>query len=172
VIVAETPRLRLRRLRLDDEEAVFAIASDPEQMRYYPRPKTRDEVRAWLDWNLSLYERHGFGTWAVETAPDWRFAGYCGIRPVTVDGAGEFELAWHIAKTHWNRGLGTEAAQLAAERAFKRFGLTRLVALIHPDNIPSRRVANKLGMTEERELVHDGEPTVLASIVSPGRCTG
>ena len=161
MIVAETPRLRLRRLRHADFEDVFAIASDPEQMRYYPRPKTRDEVRAWLDWNLSLYERHGFGTWAVETAPDRRFAGYCGIRPVTVDGSDEFELAWQIRKTYWNRGLGTEAAGLAADLAFTRFDLTRLVALIHPDNAPSRRVAEKLGMREERALIHDGDPTVI-----------
>jgi RimJ/RimL family protein N-acetyltransferase len=163
-MVAESPRLRLRRLRNSDEEAVSAITSDPEQMRYYPRPKTRDEVRAWLDWNLGLYEQHGFGTWAVEAAPAWPFAGYCGIRPVAIDGVEEHELAWHIGKMQWNRGLGTEAAQLAADLAFNRFGLTRLVALIHPDNAPSRRVAEKLGMDEERSLIHDGEPTVVYSM--------
>lgn len=151
--------MRLRRLLLDDLEDVFAISSDPEQMRYYPRPKTRDEVSAWLDWNLSLYSRYGFGTWAVESGGE--FAGYCGIRPVAVAGADEFELAWHIAKKHWNRGLGTEAATLARDLAFTEYGLTRLVALIHPDNAPSRKVADKLGMTEERQLTHDDAPTVV-----------
>ena len=162
MIVAETPRLRLRRLRTADLEDVVAIVSDPEQMRYYPRPKTRDEVRAWLDWNLSLYEQHGFGTWAVETGG--AFAGYCGIRPVTVGGADEVELAWHMSKAHWNRGLGTEAATLASDLAFTQYGLTRLVALIHPDNAPSRRVAEKLGMTAERELIQDEAPAVLYAV--------
>jgi RimJ/RimL family protein N-acetyltransferase len=161
VIVASTSRLLLRKLRPGDFDSVLAITSDPEQMRYYPRTKTRDEVRAWLDWNLALYDQHGFGTWAVEVAPHWAFAGYCGIRPVTVDGVDEFELAWHISKTHWNRGLGTEAATLARDLAFNRFGLTRLIALIHPDNAPSRRVAEKLGMAPERELIHDAAPTVV-----------
>ena len=161
MIVAETPRVRMRRLRPSDLDAVAALVADPEQMRYYPRPKSRDEVRAWLDWNLSLYEQHGFGTWAVEAAPDWAFAGYCGIRPVTVDGVEEHELAWHVRKTHWNRGIGTEAAGAAKRLAFESFGLPRLVALIHPDNGPSRRVAEKLSMTPERELIHDGAATVV-----------
>jgi len=67
-------------------------------------------------------------------------------------------------KAHWNRGLATEAAHLATQLGFDRFGLARLVAIIHPDNLPSRRVARKLGMAEERTLIHDGEPTVVYRI--------
>lgn len=62
-IVSETPRLRLRRLRLSDIDDVAAMVADPEQMRFYPRPKTKDEVAAWLAWNLTLYEENG-GTWS------------------------------------------------------------------------------------------------------------
>ena len=151
--------LQLRRLRPDDIDAIAALAADPEQMRYYPRPKTRDEVAAWIEWNLGLYEQHGYGTWCVEA--DGAFAGYCGIRPLLLDGEDEVELAWHVRKSHWNRGLGTEAAREAQRRAHEEYGLERLVAIIHPDNLPSRRVAEKLGMAEERTLVHDGQPTVV-----------
>ena len=59
-VVSETPRLRLRRLRLGDIDEVAAMVGDPEQMRFYPRPKSRDEVRVWLAWNLALYEENGF----------------------------------------------------------------------------------------------------------------
>jgi RimJ/RimL family protein N-acetyltransferase len=44
---------------------------------------------------------------------------------------------------------------------FDQFGLSRLVAIIHPDNSASRRVARKLGMLEERYLIHDDEPIVV-----------
>jgi RimJ/RimL family protein N-acetyltransferase len=44
---------------------------------------------------------------------------------------------------------------------FVRFGRPRLVAIIHPDNRASRRVAQKLGMVRERSTVHDGEPTIV-----------
>jgi RimJ/RimL family protein N-acetyltransferase len=160
-IVGETPRLRLRRLRLSDIDAVAAMVADPEQMRFYPRPKSRDEVAAWLRWNLALYEERGFGTWYLESVIDDGFAGYGGIRPLLLDGHAEVELAWHVNKSYWNQGLATEAAAVAMQLGFEQFGLSRLVAIIHPDNHPSRRVAGKLGMVEERTLVHDGEPTVV-----------
>jgi RimJ/RimL family protein N-acetyltransferase len=160
-IVGESPRMRLRRLRLDHLDDVAAMVADPEQMRFYPRPKTRDEVREWLGWNLALYEQKGFGTWYLESLPDGEFAGYCGIRPLVLEGRHEVEVAWHVRKTRWNCGLGTEAARFAMRLGFEQFGLSRLVAIIHPDNLPSRRVAEKVGMAEERTLIHDGEPTVV-----------
>jgi RimJ/RimL family protein N-acetyltransferase len=160
-IVGETPRLRLRRLRRTDIDDVAAMVADPEQMRFYPAPKSRDEVGEWLAWNLGLYEEHGFGAWYLQSLPDNGFAGYCGLRPLLLDGRWEVELAWHVKKSHWNRGLATEAARISMQLGFDRFGLSRLVAIIHPDNRASRRVAQKLGMAEERRLIHDGEPTVV-----------
>jgi RimJ/RimL family protein N-acetyltransferase len=160
-IVGETPRLRLRSLRPGDIDAVAAMVADPEQMRFYPRPKSRREVGEWLDWNLALYAERGFGTWCLEAVPDGAFAGYCGLRPLLLDGRREVELAWHVQKTRWNQGLATDAASLAVRLGFGAFGLSRLVAIIHPDNAASRRVAQKLGMAEERSVVHDGEPIVV-----------
>jgi RimJ/RimL family protein N-acetyltransferase len=160
-IVGETARLRLRRLRLSDIDEVAAMVADPEQMRFYPRPKTRDEVRGWLAWNLALYEENGFGTWYLESLLDNGFVGYCGIRPLVLHAKREVELAWHVKKTHWNRGLATEAALVSMRLGFDQFGLSRLVAIIHPDNSASRRVARKLGMLEERHLIHEGEPIVV-----------
>ena len=80
--VYESERLRLRRLRLSDIDDVAAMVADPEQMRFYDRPKSRSDVQNWLEWNLALYERHGFGTWCAESGLDGRFLGYCGIRPL------------------------------------------------------------------------------------------
>jgi RimJ/RimL family protein N-acetyltransferase len=160
-IVAETPRLRLRRLRPDDIDELAAMVADPEQMRFYPRPKSRDEAAEWLAWNLGLYAERGFGTWCLESLPDGGFAGYCGLRPRVFGGDDEVEMAWHVKRTLWNRGVATEAARAAMELGFDRFALRSLVAIIHPDNGSSRRVAEKLAMTEERALVVDGEPTVL-----------
>jgi RimJ/RimL family protein N-acetyltransferase len=160
-IVSETSRLRFRRLRSSDIDEVAAMVADPEQMRFYPRTKGRQEVGEWLAWNLALYEEHGFGTWCLESVPDGAFAGYCGIRPLLLDGQQEVELAWHVKKTHWNQGLASEAASIAVRLGLGEFGLSRLVAIIDPDHRASRRVAQKLGMAEERSLIHDGEPYVL-----------
>ncbi len=137
------------------------MVADPEQMRFYPRPKTRDEVDAWLAANISVYDDKGFGVWCLESVPANEFAGYCGIRPLTLEGRQEVELVWHVKKTFWNRGFATEAARIAVQVGRDRFGLSGLVAIIHPDNGPSRRVAQKLGMVEQRSLIHDGEPVVV-----------
>jgi RimJ/RimL family protein N-acetyltransferase len=136
------------------------MVADPEQMRFYPRPKTRDEARSWIEWNLGLYAEHGFGTWLLE-ASDGAFAGYCGIRPLRLDGRDERELAWHVRKDYWNRGVATAAARAAIDRGRSEFALSRLVAIIHPANAPSRRVAEKLGLAIEGETTVDGEPVVV-----------
>lgn len=161
MIVTETSRLRLRQLRPGDIDDVATMVADPEQMRFYPRPKTRDEVDGWLAWNLALYDENGFGTWYLESAVDNAFVGYCGIRPLLLDDQREVELAWHVKKTHWNQGLATEAARASLRIGFDQFALSGLVAIIHPDNVASRRVAEKLGMAEEGSLIQDGEPVVV-----------
>jgi RimJ/RimL family protein N-acetyltransferase len=147
-------------LRPGDLDDVAALFADPEQMRYYPNVRRRAEAVEWLDRNIEIYETHGFGAWCLEL-PDGSFAGYCGLRPLALEGDVEVEVAWHVAKAWWNRGLATEAAQLAIRLGFDEYGLARLVAIITPDNHPSRRVAEKLGMTEERTVVFEGEPVVL-----------
>ena len=48
-MLIETERLVLRPLTPEDELALSSVLSDAETMRWYPRPLTRDEVRAWID---------------------------------------------------------------------------------------------------------------------------
>jgi RimJ/RimL family protein N-acetyltransferase len=123
----------------------------------YPRPKTEDEASAWISRNLALYKEYGFGFWLIESVPDSGFLGYCGIRPLALEGTSEIEIGWHTKKTSWNRGIATDAATAARDLAFERFGLARLVAIIHPDHTASRRVAEKIGMEAERATILDDD---------------
>jgi RimJ/RimL family protein N-acetyltransferase len=157
----ETERLKLREFSGGDLDDLSAMVADRDQMTFYPRPRTRDEASAWLGRNLALYEEHGFGFWFIESLSDSGFLGYCGIRPLALEAAPEIEIGWHVRKGSWNQGIATEAAMAARDVAFRRFGLLRLVALIHPDNVASRRVASKIGMHDERTTVFEGDPTVV-----------
>jgi RimJ/RimL family protein N-acetyltransferase len=67
-----------------DLDVVAAMVEDEEQMRFYPRPRTRDEASAWIDRNLRLYEEHGYGIWFIESIATSEFLGYCGVRPITL----------------------------------------------------------------------------------------
>jgi RimJ/RimL family protein N-acetyltransferase len=162
--ILETQRLKLREFSQDDLDDLAAMVADENQMRFYPRPKTRDEAAEWLIRNLALYEENGFGFWLIESLPDSGFLGYCGIRPLALECASEIEIGWHTKKTSWNRGIATEAATAARDLAFERFGLLRLVAIIHPDHTASRRVAEKIGMEAERATILDDDyPAVIYS---------
>ncbi len=159
--ILETPRIRLREYTHGDLAALATIFADEEQMRYYSRPKSRDESLAWIDWNLGLYEERGFGLWAMESIETGEFMGDCGLTPQTVEGVMEIEVGWHTRRDHWNKGLATEAATACRDHAFLDLKLKRLISIIHPDNIASRRVAEKLGMEVEKEITHGSSPKVI-----------
>jgi ribosomal-protein-alanine N-acetyltransferase len=57
-----------------------------------------------------------------------------------------------VNRALWNRGLATEAAAACRDHCFSSLGLERVISLIRPENLPSRRVAEKIGMAIEREV--------------------
>jgi RimJ/RimL family protein N-acetyltransferase len=157
----ESARLTFREMTPDDLDDLALLLSDPEVMTYYPRPKTRAEAAQWIDWNVGLYRTHGYGLWLLTTA-DGGFVGDCGLTPQVVDGVTELEVGYHVRPALQGRGYATEAA--AASRDFARdvLGATRLIAIIHPDNRPSQRVAEKIGLRpEKRTTVHGGRDAII-----------
>ena len=170
--ILETSRTRLRRFTTRDLDVVAAMVKDQEQMRFYPRPRTRDEASAWIDRNLSLYEKHGFGIWFIESIAASEFLGYCGVRPITVEGVEETEIGWHTRKKFWSQKFATEAARACRDLAFSQLGAERLIALIDPTNVASVRVAEKIGMRPEREAVVDDYACVIYAVESGPRLNG
>ncbi len=90
--------------------------------------------------------------------------GYCGFLHQEVDGRNEIEIGYRLHPDYWNRGLASEAAQAVRDHAFRDLDLPKVISLIHPDNVPSRRVAEKNGMKIERETVFRGFPTHVFAI--------
>ena len=165
----ETARIRLREFSQEDLDPLVAMVTDEDQMRYYPRPKTRAEAYEWIERNLTLYRDHGFGFWFMESVEASEFLGYCGIRPLLLDGVDETEVGWHIHKDFWNRGLATEAGMACRDLAFTRFDISRLVGLIDPGNVASIGVAERIGMCPERRALVDEHPYVVYSVGDDAR---
>lgn len=179
--ILETRRTRLREFSESDLDVLAAMMADKEQMRF-PQPRTREETHVWIKENLEFYEKHGFGFWLMESVEDAHFLGYCGIRPgwwqrvedteegthaMPIEGLGDIEMGWHTKKQFWGQGLATDAATACRDLAFSRFAIPRLVATIDPDNAPSVRVAQKVGMQLEKETVLHGWPCVVYSLERP-----
>jgi len=163
--IVETERLCLREFRHDDLDALAAMVGDPEQMRFYPATRSREEASAWLERTLAGYSEPGLGIWVVESREDQGFAGYCGLRPLVLDdGTSETEIGWHIHKSFWGRGLATEAARAARDTGFGRYGLERIIAIIPVGHQASYAVAERLGMRVEREASYEGEVVVVYAL--------
>jgi len=152
-LILETDRLALRHLSLDDLDDLAAIQSDPEVMRYFPSgPRSREETRRDLERCISLQIEHGFSLWAAIDRAEGKLIGRCGLLPQALQGRDEVEIAYLIARSHWGKGLATEAARAIRDHGFDLLGLDRLVSIIHRDNLGSRGVAEKAGLRPERMI--------------------
>jgi len=74
------------------------------------------------------------------------------LLPWHLNGQLEIKLAYLIDPVFWGHGLTTEAATAIAEHAPTRLDLQRLVSLIDPQNTASQRVAEKIGISFEKEM--------------------
>ncbi len=81
----------------------------------------------------------------------------------------EIEAGWLIARELWGRGFATEAGAEALRQAFAALGVGHVSSLIHPDNLGSRRVAEKLGGTLEKTYMLGDEEVVYYGYTSPPR---
>jgi RimJ/RimL family protein N-acetyltransferase len=150
-VPAPTPRLAFREMTQDDLDDMAALLGDPQVMRHYPHPKSREEALAWIEWNQRLYREHGFGLWLLTLRATGEFVGDCGLTPQPVDGVTELEVGYHVRAALQGRGLATEAATACRDYARDILGADRLIAIIDPRNRPSQRVAEKLGLVLERQ---------------------
>lgn len=165
VIILETNRLILRHLVPDDLDDLFSLYSDPEVRQYFPEGTlSYEETREELEWFLHGHPRHPqLGLWATIYKESNRFIGRCGLLPWTIDGSPEVEVAYMIAREYWGLGLGTEAARAILDHGFENLNLARLICLIDAGNQASIKVAQKIGMSFEREGSDEKGPFLLFS---------
>jgi len=166
IIVCETDRLRLRHFTPQDLDSLAALHRDPEVTRFIGGIKTVEQTRQRLLGWLEAYERYGFSKWAVILRSTGEFIGRCGLSVEQIEGTSERELGWTFARAHWGQGYATEAAAGAMQHCFRVLGHNRLISLIHPQNLASTRVAQRLGMKYERQVQWHDAPADLYAMSS------
>jgi ribosomal-protein-alanine N-acetyltransferase len=159
-----TPRLELRALVFDDLDALASLLGDAAALTYWGPPLTRNESRSWIERNLRRYENDGFGRCAIVLRATGELVGDCGLIATLVEGRPEVELGWIVRRSHQGKGIATEAAAAWRDYAFDTMGLERIVSMVSEKNVASRRVAEKLGMTVEREARWGGLPHLMYSM--------
>lgn len=155
----ETERLFIRRITEKDADAIFAIRSDAEMMRYIREPQNRQESLNWIKLVNSKWESRGVGLCAVILKETGKLIGWCGLWVLAE--TGEIEIGYAIAKNHWRKGFAYEASQAILGYGFAKLNLPKIVACANPHNAASRGVMEKLGMTFDhigkyygKDLVH------------------
>lgn len=155
----ETARLLLRPMHAADVDQLLCIFADPKVMAAFgTAPFDRNQMMHWVQRNLDHQTEHGYGLFSVILKTNGMLIGDCGLEHMDVDGTHAAELGYDVRSDYWNQGYATEAAVAVRNYAFKRLHLPRLISLIRQSNVPSQRVAEKIGMRRVEELMRYGKP--------------
>jgi RimJ/RimL family protein N-acetyltransferase len=150
-----TDRLLMRRWTDADRAPYAAMNADPLVMRYFPATLDRTASGAHVDRIEELFERDGFGLWALEVAETGQFIGFTGLNPVPGDipeAGGGIEIGWRLAAHAWHQGYATEAARAAREVGLDvGHEIWSFTAVL---NEPSQAVMRRIGMWQHGFFEH------------------
>lgn len=154
-----TQRLLIREMTADDADRIAPMLMHPDVMRFWPRPLTRSEVDTWVDRWIRAYRDDGCGYWIVLARQTREVVGQVGILMLTIDfeadsahtgckSLREPSLGYIIDAAHQRRGYAFEAASACIDWAFAAHSdALRITAPIRPENLPSVRLAQRLGFS-------------------------
>jgi [ribosomal protein S5]-alanine N-acetyltransferase len=152
--ILETPRLILREMSLADLDFIAAMLAHPEVMHYWPKCYNREEASDWIGRQQKRYATDGVGYWLALDKTSGQPVGQAGLLILRVDGVQEIGLGYIMHRPFWRRGFASEAATGSLDYAFEKLGRKRVIALVRPENFPSRGLAVKLGMKVEKSTPH------------------
>lgn len=174
MFILETSRLLFRELTYDDYADAASVLLDDDIMRKMSPLVTEELARRWLARRLMLYRSAGYSHWHVSLKETGEFVGIIGVTPEKVEDIEYTDLGYLIRREHQRHGYAFEGAQACLEWAFRELHPEKIIAEIDEENLPSRRLAEKLGMVCERTYLRfNGEaevPYCLYSISSNSFC--
>ena len=159
-MLLETSRLLLRDLTTDDFNDLREIHGDSDTMRFYGGAFSPDTTRFWIERTKQSYSEHGIGLWAVELLGEKTMIGLTGITYQPIDGESIPEIGYQFNRQFWGQGYATEAASACRDFGFEECNFKRLVSWMTPENWPSRKVAERVGMTVWKEAINPKSETL------------
>jgi RimJ/RimL family protein N-acetyltransferase len=147
----QTDRLRLRNWLPGDREPFAALNADPRVVEHLPAALSRQQSDDFIARITEHFDRHGFGSWAVEIQKLGAFAGFVGLNVPRFEAHFTpcVEIGWRLGAEHWGHGYATEAALAVLRHGFETLQLDEIVSFTVAGNVRSRRVMEKLGMTRD-----------------------
>lgn len=165
--IIETDRLTIRRLTLADDAFILELVNDPAWLRFIGdrHVHSLDEARTYLqNGPLAMYDRSGFGLYAVTLKGHASPIGMCGL--IKREGLDDVDLGFAYLPQYRAQGYAYEAAAAVLAYGRREFGLKRIVAITSLDNERSIQLLEKLGFVFEKiiRLANDGEDLKLFAV--------
>jgi RimJ/RimL family protein N-acetyltransferase len=162
----ETERLILRPHRLDDFDAYVEMWADPDVVRFIGgKPFDRESTWTRFLRHAGVWQLMGFGFFAIEEKSTGAFVGEAGFhelrRQLDPSIEGTLEAGWGLTPNVQGWGYATEAMSAAIAWADSRFPGSRMTCIIDPDNLPSIRVATRMGFSELARTTYHEQPVAL-----------
>jgi RimJ/RimL family protein N-acetyltransferase len=151
--ILETSRLYLRKIQTDDCKAIGSILQDIDVMYAWEHAFSDEEVIQWIDENIMRYDRDGYSYWAVIEKISDSLIGLTGLISEEADDETYVGIGYIYKKSHWGNGYALEAVSACIDYAFNVLHLSEITAQIRPENTASRKVAERLGMSVNKQFV-------------------
>jgi RimJ/RimL family protein N-acetyltransferase len=152
-----TDRLVLRAFNSEDLDFISELVSDPRVVQsatYSGETMTRSQAWNWLCYMVGHWHLRGFGIWGVEEKESGLLIGRIGLQ--YLDWFEDVELVWMLARSAWGKGYATEGARAAMTYGLVTLDLSRITAVIRRENKRSIKLAERLGMTLEKDVQREG----------------
>jgi RimJ/RimL family protein N-acetyltransferase len=169
-----TERLKLRHFRTDDIQQFAETMADPEVVRYLGgEPNDREDAWRKLLTGAGFWSLMGIGMWAVERRSDSRLIGHLGFfdfqRDMRPSISGEPEMGWIFNPRAHGQGYATEACEEALGWFDRTQPPASIPAIISLENMPSMRLAQRLGFERKADATYRDEPIALFRRPRKGR---
>ncbi len=165
-MIIYTDRLFLRKMNMDDFDALYKILADTNIMQHYPYIFDEERVRSWIERNMKRYTENGFGLWAVCLKDTGEMIGDCGLTLQLIDGEMLPEIGYHIRANCQRKGYAKEAAKAVLDWAFKNTDYPAFYSYCKYTNTASIKTAESIGMHFEKEYPDPANEITHVSVIT------
>lgn len=158
--VLSSERIILRGWQDSDFHPYTTLVSDPVMMRFIGGgAMSYKEARKEFDGMREQWIDRKIGIFVIADKTSDELLGFTGLfESPLID---EPELSWSLSAKNHGKGYASEAAVLARNWAYREHNIGPLMSLVHPDNISSKRVAERLGASVESHTTWMGQPRLV-----------
>jgi len=153
----ETDRLFLRPYTMEDLNDLHEIVSQKEVMKYLPEDvMSLEQTKRTLTWIIECYGKNTsqhivkFSVGVLHKEEN-KLIGWCGLGPLEFEPS-QIEIYYGLSRDHWGKGFATEGAKALLDYGFQVIGLDKIVAIVMPENIASKKVIEKIGMIYQKQV--------------------